>query len=533
MSAAAQTVAQAGGGEREPLPAGWEVKIDPQTGWPFFVDHNSRTTTWNDPRLQGDRLKDSQSANGPSRNSPNQSQITEGNVVYPKLRPGYIPIPVIHEGAENRQQYSYYPGHQPDMQRVKADTVPTTMRAPSPLRGSFARPQSPARGLAEAAQIDKQGGQATAAAPAQVSSPHGSESSGRPSSGSHQLPRGYIPIPVIHEGNVPRQPSQGYHQAQKTHYPAQQSDYHAHPPVFHQIQVNDRDQRPQRAQSPFKASQRGSTSRESSPARIQSPTPIRIQSVRPQASQQQMPTQGSPASLPPEAKLDNKTGSPGTESPASYIPIQVFHTDADTKPSLQKSPPPPEDVDKKIPCSPKIAPLEEKHIPQEPEAPKPSETELQKHPGVLKVEAILNRVQSLEQAVDSFDGKKNDKKYLMIEEYLTKELLALDSVDPEGRADVRQARRDGVRKVQNILERLEQKAEDVPEPVQVDGSSLPENNAQEKMDVESAVENTTTDVNNRNAEEQIKMEMQHPESKEGVVTSLAKDINTSENVTEP
>lgn len=36
--------------DNEPLPLGWEVKIDPQTGWPFFVDHNNRTTTWNDPR---------------------------------------------------------------------------------------------------------------------------------------------------------------------------------------------------------------------------------------------------------------------------------------------------------------------------------------------------------------------------------------------------------------------------------------------------------------------------------------------------
>ncbi|XP_054840145.1 BAG family molecular chaperone regulator 3 [Eublepharis macularius] len=552
MSAATQSPTmvqtEGGGGEREPLPPGWEVKIDPQTGWPFFVDHNSRTTTWNDPRLQGDHLKDSQSsANGPSRNSPNQSQITEGNVVYPKLRAGYIPIPVIHEGAENRQQHSFYPGYQPGMQRVKAETIPTTMRAPSPLRGSFARPQSPARGHAEAAPIDKQGGQTTAAGPAQVPSPHGSEpsspassesptssqSSGRPSSGSHQLPRGYIPIPVIHEGNVPRQPSQVYHQAQKTHYPAQQSDYHAHQPVFHKIQVDDRDQTPQRAQSPFRMSQRGSTSRESSPARIQSPTPIRIQSVRPQASQQQMPTQGSPPSLPPETKLDSKTGSPGTEGSASYIPVQVFHAEADTKPPPQKPPPPAENVDRKIPGPAKAAALEERHISQEPELQKASETEeLPKHPGVLKVEAILHRVQSLEQAVDSFDGKKNDKKYLMIEEYLTKELLALDSVDPEGRADVRQARRDGVRKVQNILERLEQKAEEVPEPVQVDGlqSSLPENNPQEKMDVDSVVENTTMDLNN--SKEQIKMEM-HPESKEGVVTSLAKETNTSDNVTEP
>lgn len=40
-----------GAGDRDPLPPGWEIKIDPQTGWPFFVDHNSRTTTWNDPRV--------------------------------------------------------------------------------------------------------------------------------------------------------------------------------------------------------------------------------------------------------------------------------------------------------------------------------------------------------------------------------------------------------------------------------------------------------------------------------------------------
>lgn len=40
-----------GASDRDPLPPGWEIKIDPQTGWPFFVDHNNRTTTWNDPRV--------------------------------------------------------------------------------------------------------------------------------------------------------------------------------------------------------------------------------------------------------------------------------------------------------------------------------------------------------------------------------------------------------------------------------------------------------------------------------------------------
>lgn len=72
------------------------------------------------------------------------------------------------------------------------------------------------------------------------------------------------------------------------------------------------------------------------------------------------------------------------------------------------------------------------------------------------MQQIVQGVAELEQRVKCFTGKRNDKNYLLLEELLTKELLALDSVDPEGRADVRQARRDGVRRVQTILEELEQ-----------------------------------------------------------------------------
>lgn len=44
--------------DNDPLPLGWEVKIDPHTGWPFFVDHNNRTTTWNDPRHDSKKVKE-------------------------------------------------------------------------------------------------------------------------------------------------------------------------------------------------------------------------------------------------------------------------------------------------------------------------------------------------------------------------------------------------------------------------------------------------------------------------------------------
>lgn len=33
-----------------PLPWGWSMEYDPATGFNFFVDHNNRTTTWQDPR---------------------------------------------------------------------------------------------------------------------------------------------------------------------------------------------------------------------------------------------------------------------------------------------------------------------------------------------------------------------------------------------------------------------------------------------------------------------------------------------------
>ncbi|NXC77583.1 BAG3 regulator, partial [Anhinga anhinga] len=500
------------------------------------------------------------SANGPSRDSPRQPPAREGNMGYPKLRAGYIPIPVIHEGIDGRQQHPCFSAPQPGAQRYKTEAVPTTVQVQPPLRGAYVGPESPPRGPTEASQTDKQCGQTTAAAAAQAPATHGPEpqspgasdsptvspqSSGRPNAGSHQLPRGYIPIPVIHE-NIQRQPTQVYHQAQKTHYPAQQSEYQAHQPVFHKIQPDEREPKTTRAQSPFRVSQRGSSSRESSPARlttqIQPPAPIRVQTVvdRPQVSQQQVPPQEPPRPPPPpEMKPENKAvPPPETEAPSPpYIPIQVTHQEPDLKLPPQKPPAMAEKADKKVPCPAKIVPPQERPPPEEAATPKTVETgEPQKHPGVLKVEAILEKVQMLEQAVDSFEGKKTDKKYLMIEEYLTKELLALDSVDPEGRADVRQARRDGVRKVQNILERLEQKAEDVPEPVQVDGlqPNLPEPKPpQEIMEIEPVVVKSKGDTSNKDAKEETKVERHQPETKEEVFTNLTTTTNTSSNPTEP
>ncbi|XP_004838884.1 BAG family molecular chaperone regulator 3 isoform X2 [Heterocephalus glaber] len=545
-------------GDRDPLPPGWEIKIDPQTGWPFFVDHNSRTTTWNDPRVPPEDLKETaSSANGPSREGSRLLPTREGHPVYPQLRPGYIPIPVLHEASENRQPHPFRSYPQPGTQRFRTEAA-----AAAPQMS-----QSPLRGVPEATQSDKQCSQVAAAVAAPPPASHGPErsqspaasdcssssssaslpSSGRSSLGSHQLPRGYIPIPVIHEQNVIRPAAQpSFHQAQKTHYPAQQGEYQTHQPVYHKIQGEDWE--PRRAASPFRSPVRGASSREGSPARsstpVHSPSPIRVHTVvdRPQPmTHRESPPVTQPENKP-EDKPESKPGPAGPDLLPGHIPIQVIRKEVDSKPVSQKPPPPSEKVEVKvpsapIPCpspsptpsavpsSPKNVAAEEKATPSpaltEATAPKPEEAEAPpKHPGVLKVEGILEKVQGLEQAVDNFEGKKTDKKYLMIEEYLTKELLALDSVDPEGRADVRQARRDGVRKVQTILEKLEQKAIDVPGQVQV--YELQPSNLETDQPLQEIIgmNAVAADKGKKSAgNEDPQTETQHPEAKEAAAAN--------------
>ncbi|XP_018431076.1 PREDICTED: BAG family molecular chaperone regulator 3, partial [Nanorana parkeri] len=477
-------------------------------------------------------------ANGPPQESPRQSHM-----YYPQLRPGYIAIPVHHDGVDNQQQYLYYNLPQPAKQRVKCEPP---KRPQSPQVG-FNRPQSPAWNAPEPPQPERPSSQHSGSpqgpspppSVADSSSPSqspGWQGPGRPSAGSHPLPRGYIPIPVIHEGNGTRQSPQNVQQAQKTVYP--QPDYQSHHPVFHKVQderdskqpvkgktMSSRDSSPSRVSSPSPSSTRVQQIplQRISPSRVQmdnTPTTVPVQMGSPTTVPVQMgspttvpvhmgspttvpvhmgsPTtvtmqMGSPTAVPLQtrsatptqsqmrsATIDstqttsatpspNQAGSATATSPVQAGPASISSAQtglATDTPGQFSNTAPAQPSWAEAECKPSYVQKEGKDEMQatnvveerpdfvEAEVAEPQE----KHHGVLQVERILGRVQALQEAVANFRGRKNEKKYLMLEEYLTKELLALDSVDPEGRIDVRQARRDGVRKVQNILEALEQKA---------------------------------------------------------------------------
>uniref|UniRef100_A0A1I8F371 WW domain-containing protein n=1 Tax=Macrostomum lignano TaxID=282301 RepID=A0A1I8F371_9PLAT len=71
------------GGSEQQLPPGWERRVDPSTRCPYFVDHNTCTTTWRDPRLgppppQQPQPQSAFSRGGPVRQIPIQIEQEPG-----------------------------------------------------------------------------------------------------------------------------------------------------------------------------------------------------------------------------------------------------------------------------------------------------------------------------------------------------------------------------------------------------------------------------------------------------------------------
>ncbi|XP_034040056.1 BAG family molecular chaperone regulator 3 [Thalassophryne amazonica] len=561
-----KTQTMANNNDNEPLPLGWEVKIDPHTGWPFFVDHNNRTTTWNDPRHDTKKVREV-SANGPNippEPSPQELQKTfVREMKQPTLRPGYVPIPVFHEGAELRHQhhpsYSYIQPSAPQNTRTEG-------HMPSPTQGLHCRPRSPLHGLSDSCSPEPGKSASPVSHPAEVYTAPLHQSP-RPSSTG--LQPGYISIPVIHEGGGGQ--AQPHPQPNPSIY-SQRVPYSEHQQPFHRFQTEEWPvysgimQPPRERASPILLPQHRDVAAGHFPphARSQSPVITHMMAERSQPhhhvptreaplklEQEQQCTQQKPESprplptetdsqrfQPPPPQSPQQFQPPPPQSPQQFQPPppqspQQFQPPPPQSPQ-QFQPPPPQSPQQFQPPPPQTTPqlLHPQQLkqsqqqfprPQEPEQPPlpqhtaditvqiPLKPEIQDtaagppeappvtveaekaaqcpiHPGLAKVQEIDTRVAKLEQEVKCFDGKRNDKKYLLLEELLTKELLALDSVDPQGRADVRQARRDGVRRVQTILEQLEQLEEQTSGPAGDTSVSKGEPDMISKANIEAAKE---------------------------------------------
>jgi len=94
--------------------------------------------------------------------------------------------------------------------------------------------------------------------------------------------------------------------------------------------------------------------------------------------------------------------------------------------------------------------------PQKPEQSKPTDVELS--PAEAKLRKIESEVAELLQRVEKFSGGKRDKEYLFLDDLLTQKLCLLDSIESDGREDIRKMRKDSIKNITRCLSILDRRA---------------------------------------------------------------------------
>ncbi|XP_027956274.1 E3 ubiquitin-protein ligase NEDD4 isoform X4 [Eumetopias jubatus] len=124
-SDSAQQVTQPSETEQGFLPKGWEVRHAPN-GRPFFIDHNTKTTTWEDPRLKipahlrGKTSLDSSNDLGPLPPGWEERTHTDGRIFYinhnikrtqwedPRLQNVAITGPAVPYSRDYKRKYEFF-----------------------------------------------------------------------------------------------------------------------------------------------------------------------------------------------------------------------------------------------------------------------------------------------------------------------------------------------------------------------------------------------------------------------------------------
>uniref|UniRef100_A0A6A7FXA0 Mediator of RNA polymerase II transcription subunit 12 n=1 Tax=Hirondellea gigas TaxID=1518452 RepID=A0A6A7FXA0_9CRUS len=79
-----------------------------------------------------------------------------------------------------------------------------------------------------------------------------------------------------------------------------------------------------------------------------------------------------------------------------------------------------------------------------------------------KIEKVRNDNEELMKKVDDFEGPKKGREFIYLDEMLTRALISLDDIDPDGHDEIRQARRALIKDINSKISLLEKKASAVP-----------------------------------------------------------------------
>ncbi|XP_022292937.2 BAG family molecular chaperone regulator 3-like [Crassostrea virginica] len=417
------------------LPPGWEALYDRNTGWPYFVDHNTKTTSWEDPR----------------------NKMRQYGFGYPDQSPLFSrEIPVFHESSKP-QKWTHQAGHRMGSPgRVSPKRMQSPVSVGSPKRTSpppsMPMPQ-PFQGVREIPVQHVSSSQ----------SQHPDLQGYTFYKGNPGATQGTYPQ---HQGYPPSSQSQGTHPAaSQGGYPQQQFQQNPKPssyqvPVYHQQGGGSMPQPQQDRSHPQGAPHQYPVPPQhyQPPQQYQSPPQPPTNQVPPPQQQQYQ------AKSPPQVKRQFKPAEPPKSQETAEGPREQREPSEEAgRPTAPKSGG--DQMDS--------APSEDKMADE----------------NLKKIESIVIEADKIKDRVNSFTGKKSDKEYKYLEEMLNRSILKLDGIEAGDNAGVRQARRAGVKDIQSFLDQLDLKAfveEDVKkeEPNKMDSSDSNQESGQESMDTE-------------------------------------------------
>ncbi|XP_038211750.1 BAG domain-containing protein Samui isoform X2 [Zerene cesonia] len=185
-----------------------------------------------------------------------------------------------------------------------------------------------------------------------------------------------------------------------------------------------------------------------------------------------------------------------------FVKVPVYHDQAAPPSKPQPKQPSPQRATQSPPqqaAPPQTPPQAAPQAP--PQKPAPNDP-------ITLILSIQTDVLNLMTEVENFTGTKKDKKYLYLDEMLTRNLIKLDNIETDGKENIRQARKEAIKCIQKCIAVLEAKAEKgnaTPQPQDVEMQA-----ADEKAAEHESVQNGDVDMKEENKEvnEEAKVDQQ-------------------------
>ncbi|XP_069106650.1 BAG family molecular chaperone regulator 3-like [Argopecten irradians] len=442
------------------LPPGWEMILDKMTGWPYFIDHNTRQTTWEDPRV---RMRQPQQPGfgGNLRELPvkheNSNMQQQQYPQMPQPYPQQFPQQSYSQQQFPQQQFPPQQSWQNPMSTA-SDThmaspprTATPPRIGTPPRHGVNFPQQHGRSSPVVREIPIHHVTTTGNRGQQPET----SSQGPNDMGSYTIYTGVSGGPNNTQGPTSQPPGQ---------YPQQQPSVAAQsvfPPSQPQNFNTPRPQQPYHQPS----YQPPPMQQGAPPPPHQQPGPPPPSFQQHSAAPQGMHGDGArPAervipihhtmSNPGNGQGQSQTRYEGTPHPRQQIPQPDYPNSGPSAPSSSQYSAPPTvnqpntETDRKVSSDEGNGQANGHNKQEKPKPKTPIDT----------ISAILSEVREYEAKVSNFQGLKTDKEYKYLEEMLTRNLLKLDGIESGSNNDIRQARKNAVREIQASLDQLELKA---------------------------------------------------------------------------